>query len=27
MPTLRAINKLEKLPDFVARHCPDATTL
>ena len=27
MPTLHAINKLEKLPDFVARHCPDATTL
>ena len=27
MPTLHAINRLEKLPDFVARHCPDATTL
>ncbi len=27
MPTLHAINKLEKLPDFVARHCPDATTM
>jgi len=26
MPTLHAINKLEKLPDFIARHCPEATT-
>ncbi len=27
MPTLHAINQFEKLPDFVARHCPDTTTM